>query len=237
MRCSPPRRPPAVRGACGRIGRRRVRVTAHGGYAIHMGPLEADRKLGMTRRVPERCTVSSSLASRAHDRDNGDMRTTAARTADVARTWAPASPAAMRVATVVVAVLLGGSTVATVWRLGRRSVLTVGSAPLEGITAGVLAMSAISLVALTTWRRLAGSARPGGRPHTFQVVMAAVVPLLGGTLIGFAVSAVASPFAAVLLWQPRRLDVFLISLCVSAWIWPSFVGMHMRNAAPGRPDG
>jgi len=143
----------------------------------------------------------------------------------------------MRVATAAVAVLLGVSTVAAIWRLGHRSVLTVGHAPLEGVTAGVLAMSGISLVALTTWRRQTGSARTGGRPLTVQVVMAAVVPVLGGTLIGWPISAVASSAPSLLLWQPRRLDVFLISLCVSAWAWPSFVGLQMRATAMSRTDG
>jgi hypothetical protein len=190
---------------------RRARANGRGKTVRH-------RHDGVSAIAPRRCTVSSSLALGACGDDNGGVRTPAPRAVHLPRTLRPASPAA-------------------VWRLGRRSVLTTGSAPVEGVTAGVLAMSAISVVALTTWRLRPRSGRTGGAPPNLQVVLAAVVPLLGGTVIGFATAVFMSSLPKVLLWQPRRLDAFLLSLCVSAWAWPSFVGLKMTSGETPRGDG
>jgi hypothetical protein len=209
---------------------RRARANGRGKTVRH-------RHDGVSAIAPRRCTVSSSLALGACGDDNGGVRTPAPRAVHLPRTLRPASPAAVRVAVAVVTVVLAVSTAAAVWRLGRRSVLTTGSAPVEAVTAGVLAMSAISVVALTTWRRQPRSGRPGGAPPNLQVVLAAIVPLLGGTVIGFATAVFMSSLPKVLLWQPRRLDAFLLSLCVSAWAWPSFVGPKMTSGETPRGDG
>jgi hypothetical protein len=131
---------------------RRARANGRGKTVRH-------RHDGVSAIAPRRCTVSSSLALGACGDDNGGVRTPAPRAVHLPRTLRPASPAAVRVAVAVVTVVLAVSTAAAVWRLGRRSVLTTGSAPVEAVTAGVLAMSA------GAGRSGSASAarRPGGR--------------------------------------------------------------------------